>query len=106
MVRKEAIVDSIEIEVQKFAEALLKALRQGRGIDATAAAGLKQALGKAASTWESSETISKSAANLFVDLASGIGALRYSYPGEEGEKIEALGDEIGDLVRQCVGSRK
>jgi hypothetical protein len=95
-------VDAIETEIQKSAERLLTALRKGRGIDSVAAESLKQSLRQAAAEWRSSRTVSKSAANLFIDLASGISALAHSYGNDEGRRIEALADELGELVRQCV----
>jgi hypothetical protein len=94
-------MDEIEKGLQQAASQLLTSLRQGRGIDDIAAERLKNALHQAAEVWANSEMISKSAANLFVDLASGIEACSYSY-GSDGDRIKALADEVADLIRACV----
>ena len=94
-------MDKIETELQGAATELLTPLRQGRGIDEEAAERLKSALRAAAEAWADSKDISKSAANLFVDLASGIEACSYSY-GPDGERIRVLADEVADLIRACV----
>ena len=95
-------MDAIELELQTSAAEVLTLLRQGHGLEAAASERLKQALQVAAREWQDSGTITKSAANLFVDLASGIEGCSYPYGGEVGGRIKALADEVGDLVRACV----
>lgn len=95
-------MDSYDERLQEAASRVLISLRQGRGIDARAAADLKEALRGAAVGWSSSDTIPKSSANLFVDLGSGIQACGYSYTGHEAEEIAILADDVSDLVRLCV----
>lgn len=95
-------MDTAESELQAAATQLLTPLRQGRGLDAPASERLKVALRTAARAWAHSDVISKSAANLFVDLASGIEACSYAYSGAEADMVKALADEVADLIRACV----
>ncbi len=95
-------MDEVESELQAAAVDVLTPLRQGRGLDTEAAERLKTALGAASRAWASASTISKSAANLFVDLASGIDACSYAYSGQDAENIKASSDDVADLVRSCV----
>lgn len=95
-------MEDVERELQEAASELLTPLRQGRGVDTTAADRLKTALGAAALAWTGSVVIPKTAANLFVDLANGIDACSYAYGGEDAERIRLLADEIADLVRACL----
>lgn len=96
-------MDKFESELQAAAKELLASLRQGKGFDKQSAGRLKSALRMAAEAWADATVISKSAANLFVDLASGVDACSYAYTGEEANEIKKLADEIADLVRICVG---
>jgi len=57
---------------------VLTSLRQGRGLDVQASERLKEALRTAAQVWADATVISKSAANLFVDLAAGIEACSHA----------------------------
>lgn len=57
---------------------MLTSLRQGRGLDVQASERLKEALRTAAQVWADATVISKSAANLFVDLAAGIEACSHA----------------------------
>ena len=95
-------MEHIEAALEAAAVELIGPLRQGMGLDEKAANRLKQALRTAAQEWMNAETISKSTANLFIDLANGIGACGDAYGGEEGERIKAIADEVADLVRACV----
>jgi hypothetical protein len=95
-------MDAIESQIQIAAESLLTTLRQAGGIDQGAATKLKDALRAAAAAWAHSSTISKSAANLFVDLASGIESVSHAYPADEAAPIRMLADEVAALVRACV----
>lgn len=95
-------VDRIEMELQSVAMELLTSLRQGRGVDQQSAERLKKALRIAAEGWADAKVVSKSAANLFVDLPSGIEACSYAYDGDEANTVRALADEVADLVRACV----
>jgi len=95
-------MDEAECELQEAAGDVATKLRSGQGLDVATCDRLKFALRKAAERWASSQVISKSAANLFVDLASGIDASSYAYQGEEAIRIRAFADEIADLVRTCV----
>jgi hypothetical protein len=95
-------MDQYEERVHSAADRVLTCLRQAGGIDAEAAAELRVALQEAAEAWASSDTVTKSIASLFVDLASGIEACSYAYPGPESAEIRLLADEVGDLVRKCV----
>jgi hypothetical protein len=94
-------MNEIELELLAAAEQLLTPLRRGDGIDEVVGERLKAALRAAAAAWEGSSVIPKAAANLFVDLASGIDACSESY-GMERDHIRNFADEIADLVRQCV----
>jgi hypothetical protein len=87
----------IEAELQAAA-AFLGPLRRGEGIDVASATRLKAALQAAAQARSDSETISKSAANLFVDLRAGSRRVG----GDEGNHIMGFADEVADLVRACV----
>ena len=98
-------MDKIESEIQVSAAELLTLLRQGGGVSSASSERLKNALRSAAEAWARSETIAKSAANLFVDLASGIEACSYAYTGDESEQIRILADEVAGLVRACVALR-
>lgn len=80
-------MDEIESELLLSATELLAPLRQGVGLVPAAAERLKQSLRVAASEWSNSTTITKSAANLFVDLASGIYACSYAYGGEKADQV-------------------
>jgi hypothetical protein len=93
---------NIEEDLEDVAGRLLDSLRQSRGIDTEAADRLRELLRAAAKAWASSPSIPKRSANLFVDLASGIEACRYSYPGEDSQTIGRLADELADLIRACV----
>ena len=95
-------MDKIESELQAAAAELLTSLRQGTGLDAGSTDRLKNALRAAARAWTDADAISKSAANLFVDLASGIEACSYAYGGGDAKRIKGLADEVADLVRACV----
>jgi hypothetical protein len=95
-------MDAIESELLVSATEVLTPLRQGVGLVPAAAERLKQALRAGAREWSNSLTITKSAANLFVDLASGIEACSYAYGGDKAEQVRAFADEVGDLVRACV----
>jgi hypothetical protein len=95
-------MDPHDQRIQDAASRLIIALRQARGIDSQAASDLRAALIGAAEAWASSNTIPKSTASLFVDLASGLESFRFAYSGSEAHAIEALALEIGDLVRQVV----
>jgi hypothetical protein len=99
-------MDSYEARIQDAANRLLTSLRQGRSVDQRAAADLRSGLQDAAAGWAASVTVSKSAANLFVDLATGIGACGYLYRVEEGGQISLLADEVADLVRRCLEVRR
>jgi hypothetical protein len=95
-------MDKIESELQAAAAEFLTILRQGRGPDEVAANRMKRALRAAANEWANSDMIPKSAANLFIDLASGIESCSCSYSGEEANRTRVLADEVADLVRACV----
>ena len=95
-------MDKVESELQAAALGVLTPLRQGRGLEIHAAEQLKGALRTAAHAWATASVISKSAANLFVDLACGIEACSYAYSGEEAISVKAFADEVADLVRACV----
>lgn len=95
-------MDKIETELQFAAEELLTSLRQGHGLNAKSAERLKNALRIAAQAWAETDVIPKSAANLFVDLSSGIEACGYAYGGVEQNTVKDLADEVADLVRACV----
>jgi len=96
------LMDAIESELQASAAAVIGALGRGNGLDLIAADRLKKALRLAAQAASDRPTISKSAANLFVDLAWGIDSQSYAYRGDEAEQIKAFADEVADLVRACV----
>jgi hypothetical protein len=96
----------VESELQAAATEFLTLLRQGRGMDTNAAGRLKNALREAAKQWERSDVVPKSAANLFVDLSSGIEACSYSYGPDEANRIRLVADEIADLVRRCGAPRQ
>jgi hypothetical protein len=95
-------MDSVEVELQAAASEVLTALRQGRGLNEHQATRLKAALSAACREWSGRDTISKSAASLFVDLAHGLESCAYAYPSEEAMDISKLADQVGDLVRACV----
>ena len=98
-------MDHTESEIQASAAELLTVLRQGGGVSSSSSERLKNALQNAAEAWAQSETVTKSAANLFADLASGIEACSYAYAGEESDRIRVLADEVASLVRACLASR-
>ncbi|MBK8252208.1 MAG: hypothetical protein IPK82_06015 [Polyangiaceae bacterium] len=91
-----------EQRLHDSAEVLLVWLRTAKGIHKEAAESLKAALGDLAEEWVSTDVIPKSAANLLVDLASGIDSCSELYHGNEAASIRDLAIEIGDLVRKCV----
>jgi hypothetical protein len=95
-------MDEVECELQEAAGELATTLRLGRGLDAAMLDRLRCALKNAAQHWAGRQTITKSAANLFVDLSPSIDASSYLYQGEEANRIRLLADEIADLVRACV----
>jgi len=95
-------MDKVESELQAAALEVLTPLRQGRGLALQAAERLKTALRAAAQAWAETSVISKSAANLFVDLASGVEACSYAYSGGEATSVKIFADEVADLVRACV----
>ena len=95
----------IEEELQSSAAEVAGLLRTAQGVEPTSSERLKRALRAAAQAWSTSPTISKSAAMLFVDLASGIDACSYAYQGDEAQRIKLLADEVADLVRACLVTR-
>jgi hypothetical protein len=95
-------MDPTEVELQASALDVIRSLARGDGLDLAAAERLKQALHLAEQAWSNSTTISKSAANLFVDLAWGIDSQSYAYRGDEAERIRTFAQEVADLVRVCV----
>jgi len=89
-------------DIQKTAEIVLSALRRGEGLNRTGLEELRSALIHAAEAWRDIPSIPKSAANLFIDLGSGIESCRYLYPGSEGDEIAKVAEEISALIRECV----
>jgi hypothetical protein len=95
-------MENVDRELQAAAAQLLTSLRQGRGVEDADADRLRNALRAAAAAWSTSEVIPKKAANLFVDLASGIEACSYGYAPADAQRIKELADEIADLIRACL----
>jgi hypothetical protein len=97
-------MEEVEAEMQSAAAHVMTELRTAHGLDTQSADRLRSALRAAAVRWAASATITKSAANLFVDLAPGIDACSYAYPGDEGQSIRDFAVEVADLVRACVAA--
>ena len=95
-------MDVHEKQLQRAAARVLTRVRLAGGVDFHEANALREALREAAAAWAASDTVTKSAANLFVDLANGIDACSSLYPGPEALEITLLADEIAALVRKCV----
>ena len=93
----EAAMD-IEEELEAAAAEVAGPLRTARGLELASSERLKRALRAAAEAWSGSPMISKSAAMLFVDLASAIDACSYAYDGDDAERIRLFADEVADLV--------
>jgi hypothetical protein len=95
------LTDPIEREIQESALKLLAPLRLGRGHTIQDAGRLRTALQRAANEWANRDTISRTAANLLVDLAYAIDdCLEQSH--EEFASVSYLEDEFSSLVRECV----
>ena len=91
-----------EKKLQKAAARVLTRVQLAGGVDFHEANALREALREAAAAWADSETVTKSAANLFVDLANGIDACSDHYPDPERAEIRLFAQEIAELVRECV----
>lgn len=85
------------------AEAFLMPLRSGEGYRDDLFHDLCEAIRSCGRLWQDSDSIPKLAANLFVDLASGIEASSYAYSdSQEAETIQKASYIIGDLVRETI----
>ena len=95
-------MEKAESELRTVALDVLTKLHLAEGLDTLAAERMKQALRAAAKSWAESDVITKSAANLLVDLANSIEASSYTYKDDEAARIRDLAYEVADLVRDCV----
>src|SRR4051794_15975631 len=95
-------MEPVETELHDAAEDFLFQLRMKMKFDPSAAECLKAALRAAAEAWAGRATISKSAANLFVDLESATLSCATLFTVEQRETVRYLADELAGLVRQCV----
>lgn len=95
-------MDEVESELQSAAQALQTQLRQGRGFDEERAERLKKAHRAAARAWADRDVISKSAANLVVELGWCLDGCSDIYRGEKAGRIKQLAHELTDLVRASV----
>ncbi len=77
-------------------------LRAGEGFDESAFNALCDALQTCADEWAATDVIPKTAANLLVDLSTGIEASSFQYQGDDNKKILHAADRIAFLVRECV----
>ena len=85
------------------AEAFLCAIRSGEGYQEHLFQDLCAAIYTCGTIWRESDSIPKRAANLFVDLASGIESSSYAYTNAHSmEAIQKAADIIGALVREAV----
>lgn len=95
-------MDRITDRLLAAATAVLVPLRAGDGLPEASAKELLSSLAACAEAWRMDSTVPKVAANLLVDLATGIAAQGHAYGGAEGVAITRFADDVSELIRRCV----